>query len=187
MSWSCLSILLSQKTRREGGLLLLHWSTRLTKGSLRWVGGVTARAGNVGRTRGGFPPRETSLIASAFGDTDGEIFDRKNFRTKSFLGEFFFDPKICRPKNVSVEKLLGRKICLSKKISVENFAVRIAEGGSNGGGPGGSGAPPGPSDGILHSHLFRHRIKQIRITVSFASIFNWEHSLHGPSPPRGTE
>ncbi len=31
------------------------------------------------------------------------------------------------------------------KIFAEKFAVRIAEGGNNGGGPGGAEAPPGPS------------------------------------------
>ena len=68
----------------------------------------------VGRTGGGSRPPRTAPIASAFGDTDGEFFDRKNFR----------------PKNKSAEK----------------FAVRIAEGGINGGGPWVAVAPPGPSE-----------------------------------------
>ena len=88
-----------------------------------------------GRTGGGLPPPRTLPIASAFGDTDVEFFDRKFFWPKTFsvehfLGRKLFRPKIFRPKNSR-----------PKNFSVEKFAVRIAEGGSNGEGPGGGGPP----------------------------------------------
>ena len=66
-----------------------------------------------------------------FGDTDGEFFDRKNFRPKKNSAE-----------NVFGRKFFGRKVFRPKNFSAENFAVRIAEGGSNGGGPGGRRPPP---------------------------------------------
>ena len=77
------------------------------------------------------PPPRTPPIASAFGDTDGEFFDRKDFR-----------PKIFRSKDFLAKFVFVRKLFRPKKFSAENFAVRIAEGGSNGGGPGGAEAPP---------------------------------------------
>ena len=121
----------------------------------------------LGRTGGGLPPPPDPPIASAFGDTDGEIFGQKNFRPKilrpnSFPAEKTFGRKKFRPKNVSAEKNFGRKFVRpkkfsteknfgrktfsteivfdqrffrSKKFSSENFAVRIAEGGNDGGGP----------------------------------------------------
>ena len=60
-------------------------------------------------------------------------------------------------------KIFGRKIFRPKKFSAENFAVRIAKGGSNDGGPGGPGAPPvrfriKRSVIFSRSHLFRARI-----------------------------
>ena len=70
-------------------------------------------------------------IASAFGDTDGEFFDRKFFQPKNFVVEPFFGQKLFRPK----------------KISAEKFAVRIAEGGSSGRGEGWR-EPPGPKNGL---------------------------------------
>ena len=82
-----------------------------------------------GRTDCGglLPPPRTPPNASAFGDTNGEIFGRTIFRPESF--------------------------------SIEHFAVRIAEGGSIGGSPGGPGAPPGPSvhpfERFGRSQLFR--------------------------------
>ena len=48
----------------------------------------------------------------------------------------------------SVENFFGRKTFRSKNFSAEKFAVRIAEGGNDGGGPGGAEAPPGPSEKI---------------------------------------
>ena len=80
-----------------------------------------------------------------------EIFRQKNFSADDFSVEKLFDqifvrPKMFRPKKFSAETIFGRKKFRPKKFSAENFAVRIAEGGSNGGGPGGAGAPPGPSD-----------------------------------------
>ena len=61
-----------------------------------------------GRTGGGYRPPDPP-IASAFGDTDGEIFGRKIFRPKIFLAELFFRqnffrPKISRPKQISAEQ-----------------------------------------------------------------------------------
>ena len=50
--------------------------------------------------------------------------------------------KNVRPEKISAEKLFGRKKIRTKKFSAENLAVRIAEGGSNGGGPGGRRPPP---------------------------------------------
>ena len=44
-------------------------------------------------------------IASAFSDTDGEFFGRKNFWPK-----FFFGRKVFRSKVFSAEKFFGRKI-----------------------------------------------------------------------------
>ena len=79
------------------------------------------------------------------------VFGRKHFRSKTISAESFFGRTIFRLKTISTEKfsaerIFGRKTFRSKNFSVENFAVRIAEGGSNGGVPWG-GSPPGPSDG----------------------------------------
>ena len=63
-----------------------------------------------------------------------------------FSAENKFGRKCFRPKTISAEKNFDQKLFRLKSFSVENFAVRIAEGGSNGGGPGGAEAPPGPSD-----------------------------------------
>ena len=75
-------------------------------------------------------PAGPPAIASAFGNTDGETFGRILFRPKIFRSKIF-RPKFFR----------------SKIFPAEKFAVRIAEGGNYGGGPGGAEAPPGPSYG----------------------------------------
>ena len=69
----------------------------------------------VGRTGGGLRPPRTPPIASAFGDTDGEIFGRKIFRPKKisaekFFGRIFFRPKKFSIDHFSVEKLFGRNV-----------------------------------------------------------------------------
>ena len=56
--------------------------------------------------------------ASAFGDTDGEFFGRKNFSTENFSAEFFsaekisaeffFRPNLFRPKNFRPNFFVGR-------------------------------------------------------------------------------
>ena len=58
----------------------------------------------------------------------------RNFFGRKFSAEIF-----------SAENKFGRFVFRPKNFSAEKFAVRIAEGGNDGGGPGGSGAPPGPS------------------------------------------
>ena len=58
-----------------------------------------------GRTGGCSRPSGSPPIASAFGDTDGEIFGRKIFRLKSFLAEIF------RPKLFSAQILFSQKKC----------------------------------------------------------------------------
>ena len=89
---------------------------------------------------GGAPaPPRTPPIASAFGDTDGEIFGQKVFPRKLFRSKTFRATKFS-DENFSVEKQIQ-----PKTFSAEKFAVRIAEGGNDGGGPGGAEAPPGPS------------------------------------------
>ena len=66
-----------------------------------------------------------------------KFFCRKFVWPTKFLVEKVFDPKICSVefvfgrKQISVKKLFRPKT--SKKNSFEKFAVRIAEGGSNGG------------------------------------------------------
>ena len=58
----------------------------------------------------------TPLIASAFGDTDGEIFVQQIFRPN-----FFF-----RPKNFSIDKFLGQKTFRPDNFSTENkFGQKI--------------------------------------------------------------
>ena len=86
------------------------------------------------------------------------IFFRPNFfLTENLPAENFFRLKNFRPKTNSAEKFsaetnLGRTVFRLKNFSVEKFAVRIAEGGSNGGVRGGAVAlpsdPPGPSEKI---------------------------------------
>ena len=71
-------------------------------------------------------------------------YGRRIFRPKMFSAENIFGRKIFRPKNFSAEKLFGRKIvqpknCSTKFVfrpkhfSAKNFAIRITQGGSNGG------------------------------------------------------
>ena len=65
--------------------------------------------------RGGLPLPPDPRIASAFGNTDGEIFDRKMFRSKIFSTKKKIDRKFCRsnffrPKNFSAEQFFDRKI-----------------------------------------------------------------------------
>ncbi len=71
------------------------------------------------RLRGSPVPPRTPPIVSAFGDTDGEIFDRKKCWSKNFsAGKLFsqkefwtknFRPKKIEPKMFSVETIFGRK------------------------------------------------------------------------------
>ena len=85
----------------------------------RKVGPSHGRPRTDGRTRGGSRPPRTPPIASAFGDTDGEIFGQKSFRSKTFSAEKF-----------SAEKVFGRKIFgrnfFDRKFRrpSENFALR---------------------------------------------------------------
>ena len=78
-------------------------------------------------------------------------YSRKKFPLKPILTDFFFclgnalNRCFFRPKKVSAKNLFRPKYFSTKNFSVENFAVRVAEGRSNGGGSGGAGAPPGPS------------------------------------------
>ena len=83
-----------------------------------------------------------------------EIFCWPNFfSAEKCFGRKNFGRKIFRPKKFSAENLFGRNffgrkrfgrtIFRPKFFSAEKFAVRIAEGGSNGGGPAGGGGPPG--------------------------------------------
>ena len=65
---------------------------------------------------------------------------------KKLLVEKTFGRKIFRPKKNSAEFFFGRKNFRPKKFSAENFAVRIAEGGNDGGGPGAAEASPGPPE-----------------------------------------
>ena len=84
-----------------------------------------------------------------------KLFGRKYFRSKFVFGRKLFSAeKHFRPKTFLVEKFSGRKFWpkmfrpknfRSKIFWTAKFAVPIAEGGSNGGGPGGARAPLGPS------------------------------------------
>ena len=70
-------------------------------------------------------------LASAIGDTDGEIFGRNFFRSKNFLVKQIFDRKHFRPKNCSVDFFSPNKCsaanCFSQKVlrgngfSIETF------------------------------------------------------------------
>ena len=118
------------------------------------------------------PPR-TPPIASAFGDTDGEIFGRKNFRQKKFSAGFFFDRKAFRPKknktirpiifwskNFSAKQNVGRKIFGRKHFRPKTNSAKNVFGRTifqpkfrrphrrrrkQRGGFGGAGTPRGPS------------------------------------------
>ena len=80
-----------------------------------------------------------------FGQKDlaRDIFGReliwpKHFSTKNICGRKKFRMNICRPKNVSTKiKIRSKNVSLEtssvEKFSAEKLAVRIAEGGSNGG------------------------------------------------------
>ena len=67
-----------------------------------------------GRTGEGSRPPRTRPIASAFGDTDGEFFDRKvfsakNFSTENVFAEKFSARKFFRPKQFSAQEMFGQK------------------------------------------------------------------------------
>ena len=79
--------------------------------------------------RGSGSPAETPPLASAFGDTDGEIFGRKMFRLKTFsakqlFGSKTFQPKIFWPNNISAKKDFDQKFFRSQTISVDFFFGR---------------------------------------------------------------
>ena len=60
-----------------------------------------------GRTMGELPPPADPLIASAFGDTDGEFFVQKTFWPNFFLVNFFFERNIVRQKMFLAKNISG--------------------------------------------------------------------------------
>ena len=98
------------------GCANLHFEY-LMRALKRWLDKIA-----VGQTGvGSCPPPGPSPIASAFGDTDGEIFDRKICWPKIVFGRKHF-----RPKMLSIEKCFSRKkirskICLAEKINRPNL------------------------------------------------------------------
>ena len=86
----------------------------------------------------------------------------ENFSAEKNPAEKNFRPKFFRPKKIRP------KTFRSKNFSAEKFAVRIAEGGNDGGGPGGREPPPGTS---------------VRIGENFSAIFSEppliQHALTG--------
>ena len=84
-----------------------------------------------GRTGGGLrPPPDPPYIASAFGDTDGEIFGQKNFRPKEISAEKNFGRKIFRPKRflpkIFRPTILRRKNFWPKKFRPTKFGPKIS-------------------------------------------------------------
>ena len=77
----------------------------------------TERAGLLARD---LPP-PTPPIASAFGDTDGEIFSRKYFRPKKYSAEENFGQICFWPKNFSAETNLF-DFFLAEKSSEKLFS-----------------------------------------------------------------
>ena len=130
----------------------------LTTSLKSWLQQKLAPPYTDGWTGGGSRPTRIPLIASAFGDTDGEIFGRTIFRPKknsaeNFFGRKIFRPKIFRPKIFSAETFFGRKFFRPKVFSTENvfgrkhFWRKISPSVSPkaeaiGEVPGGSGSPP---------------------------------------------
>ena len=82
------------------------------------------------------------------------FFDWKMFRPKYFSAASFFRPKTFRQKNFRSNLFFDRKCFRPKSFLTENFAVRIAEGGSNGGVRGVREPPPvRPSRGFCGASI----------------------------------
>ena len=92
-----------------------------------------------GRTGGGLPPPPDPPHCFRL-----RRYGRRNFRPKNFSAEKVFGRNFFRPKKNSADNFSD------EKFSAENFAVRIAKGGSNGEGPGGTGAPPRLSERLIY-------------------------------------